>query len=67
MMGNLTPIPHRRFLGHNRSVEIGLIELTELSDELNNNPPFKHCFLQTILHVFLLFIFVWYKIICSKN
>ena len=59
MMGNLTPIPHRQLLGHNTSVGIGLIELTEVSDKLNNNPPFKHCILQTILHVFLLFIFVW--------
>ena len=28
---------------------------------------FKHCLLQTILHVFLLLIFVWNKIFSSKN
>ena len=48
-------------------VWMGLIELTEPSDTLNYKLFFKHCILQTILHVFFLFIFVWNKILCSKN
>ena len=40
------------------SVGIELIKLTQPSDTLNYKPFFKHCILQTILHVFLLFIFV---------
>ena len=40
------------------SVGIELIEPTEPSDTLNYKPFFKHCILQTILHLFLLFIFV---------
>ena len=47
--------------------EIELIELTEPSDTLDYNPFFKHCILLTILHVFLLLIFVWNKIFFSKN
>ena len=30
-------------------------------------PILKHCILQTILNVFLLFIFVWNKIFISKT
>ena len=53
--------------GQNTSVGTGLIELTEPSDTLNYKLFFKHCYLQTILHAFLLLIFVWNKIFCSKN
>ena len=59
--GNLTPT------SQNKSVGIWLIEFTEPCDALNYNAFFKHCVLQTILHVFLLLIFVWNKIFCSKN
>ena len=65
--GNFTPTPCKRLCGQNTSVGIGLIELTEPSDTLNNKPFVNHCILQTILHVFLLFIFVWNKIFCCKN
>ena len=51
---NFTPIPQKQSRGQNTSVGIGLIELTEPSDRLNYKPLFKHCILQTILHVFLL-------------
>ena len=49
------------------SVGIGLIELTEPSNTLNYKSFFQHCILQTVLAIFLLFIFVWNKIFCSKN
>ena len=48
--------------GQNMPVEIGLIELTEPSGALNYKPFLKHCILETILHVFLLFIFMWNKL-----
>ena len=51
----------------NTSVGVGLIKLVEPSDTLNYKPFFKHCILQTISHIFLLVIFVWIKIFCSKN
>ena len=51
--------PFQRLRVKNMSVKIGLIELTEPPDTLNYKPFFKHCILQTILHEFLLFIFVW--------
>ena len=35
-------------------VELGLVELTERSDTLNYKSFFKHCILQTILHVFFI-------------
>ena len=63
---NFTPTPCKRVKGQNTSMEIGLIELTE-PYTLNYKPFFKHCILQTILHVFSLFIFVWSKILCPKN
>ena len=63
---NFTPTPCKRVKGQNTSMEIGLIELTE-PYTLNYKPFFKHCILQTILHVFSLFIFVWNKILCPKN
>ena len=53
--------------GQNTSVEIELIELTEPSATLNYKSIIKNCFSRTILHVFLLFIFVWNKILCPKN
>ena len=46
---------------------IELIELTEASDTLNYKPVFKHCILDIVLLIFLLFIFVWNKIFCPKN
>ena len=52
-------------------VGIGLIEPTESPDLFNYKSLFKFYILQTIafyiLHVFLLFIFVWNKIHFSKN
>ena len=48
-------------------VGTGLIEPTESSDLFNYKSLFKFYILQTILHVFLLFIFVWNKIHFSKN
>ena len=56
--GNFISIIHQQLRDQNTSVGIELIELTEPSDTLNYKPFFKHCILQTILHVFLLFIFV---------
>ena len=38
---------------------IGLTELTEPPGTLNYKPFFKHFILQTVLHVPLLFMFVW--------
>ena len=40
------------------------IELTVPSDAMNCKPFFKHCTLQTMLQVLLLFIFISKKIIC---
>ena len=65
--GIFTPTPRQLARYQNTSVRTGLIELTETSDTLNYKPFFKHCILQTILHVFLLLTFVWNKIFCSKN
>ena len=59
MYGGGVISPFQRLRVKNMSVKIGLIELTEPSDTLNYKPFFKHCILQTILHEFLLFIFVW--------
>ena len=42
-------------------------KLIEPSDTLNYKPFFKHGILQSILHVFLLFIFAWIKIFFFKN
>ena len=41
----------------NTSVGRGLTKFIEPSDTFNYNPFFKHCILQTILHVLLLLIF----------
>ena len=63
-------VPHhlgQRLGEQNTSVGIGLNEFAELFDTLNCKPFFKHYILQTILHVFLLCIFVWNKTFCSKN
>ena len=49
---NFTPTPRKRLQGQNTSVGIGLIELNEPSDTLNYRPFFKHCILQTVLHIF---------------
>ena len=57
------PTPRKRLRGQKTSVGITLIELTGL----NYKPFFKHCILQTILYVFLVFIIVWNKIFCFKN
>ena len=64
---NFTHTPCKRLQGQNTLVGIGLIELTEPSDTLNYKSFFKHCILQTTLHVFSLLIFVWNKIFCCKN
>ena len=44
--------------GQNMLVGIRLIDLTEPHDTLNYKPFFKYCILQTILHVFLFFVFM---------
>ena len=64
---NFTFNPHKQLPDQNMSVGIGLMEVTEPSDTLNYMSFFKYCILQTILHIFLLFIFEWNKISCSKN
>ena len=48
---------HQQLQVQNTSARIALIELIESSDKLNYKPIFKHCILQTILHIFLLLIF----------
>ena len=63
----ITLIHRKELRGQNTSVGIRLIELTERSDTLNYESFFKHGILQTTLHTFLLFIFVWNKIFYSKN
>ena len=67
MVGIISPQPRQWLLDHNTLVGIVLIELTEPSHTLNYKLFFKHCILQTILHVILLFIFVWNKILCSEK
>ena len=45
-----------------------MIKLTETFDPLNYKPYFKYYYiLQTALHLFSMFIFVWNKIFCFKN
>ena len=51
-------LPRQQLQGQNVSVGIGLNELIKPSDILNFEQFFKHCVLQTVLHVILLFIFV---------
>ena len=49
-------------------VELGLVELTERSDTLNYKSFFKHCILQTILHIFfIVYIFVEKKYLVLKT
>ena len=48
---NFTPTPRKRLQGQNTSVGIGLIELTEPSNTLNDRSFFKHCILPTVLHI----------------
>ena len=60
---SLSPITRSAYVGGNR-VNWDLIEP---SDTWNYNSFFKHFILQTILHVFLLFIFLWSKVCCCKN
>ena len=68
MVGVISPLrPRQRLRGQNKSMGIGLIELTEPSDTWNCEPFFKHCILQTILHVILLFKFVWTKYFVPKT
>ena len=46
--------PHGQWLrGPNMSGGTGIIELTEPSDTLTYKPIFKHCILQTILHIYI--------------
>ena len=56
--GNFIPTLHQRLRGQNRSVGMGFIELSQTSDTVIHKPFFKHYILQTVLHVFLLFIFL---------
>ena len=65
--GNFIPTSYQLLQDQRTSVGIGLIELTEPSYTFNYMPFFKHCILQTTSYKFLLFIFLWNKIFCSKN
>ena len=60
-------VPHQWLWGQNMLVGTWLVERTEPSDTFNYELSFKHCILQTVLHIFLLFIFAWNKIFCSIN
>ena len=64
---NFTSTLCKRLRSQNISVEIRLIELTEPSKTLHFTFLFRYCILQNILHVVLLFIFVWNKIFCPKE
>ena len=55
---NFNPTPSQWLRAQNMSVGIGLIKLTEHFATLNYKPLFKHSILETISHVFLLFIFL---------
>ena len=66
-VSDYVPTPCKQASGQNILVGIGLIELTEPSDTLKYKPFFKHFILQIFLRAFLLLIFVWNKIFCSKN
>ena len=59
--------PSHQLQGQNMSVVIALIELIKPSDAINYEPFLMHCFIQTILHILVLFIFVRNKIFCSKK
>ena len=60
-------ITRLKYVGRNRvNWTYWAIELY-LSDTLNYKPFFKNCILQTVLHVFSLFIFMWNNIFCYKN
>ena len=63
---SFTPNPRQRLRGQNTLVGIGLIEHTEPTYTLIH-AIFKHCILQTLLHVFLFSILVWNKIFWSNN
>ena len=56
--GNFNPTPIQWLRAQKISVGIGLIKLTEHFATLNDKPLFRHSILQTISHVFLLFIFL---------
>ena len=55
------PSPRQRLRGENTLVGTGLIDFIEPSDTLITSLFLKKCILQTILNVFLLFIFVRIK------
>ena len=57
--------PEKRMVGSSSTCVGGLTKLTEASDTFNYEPFFKSYIIQTILHKFLLLIFVWNKIFCS--
>ena len=65
--GNFTPTNREQLRDQNTSMGVEFIELTEPFHTLNYKSLFKHCILQSILRVFLLFIFVCNKIFCFKN
>ena len=66
--GNIfTTNPCQVLRDQNVSVGKVLIELTEPSATLNYKLFFNHWILQTILHIFLLLIFLWNIIFCFKN
>ena len=64
---DFTPTSRKGLLVQSMSVVMRLTELAEPSDTLNYKPFFKHCILQTILHIILLLILVWSKVFYSKN
>ena len=64
---NFTLTPFQWLLGQITLVTIGLIELTVPSDAFNHKSFFKYWILQTTLQTFLLYIFVWNKIFCSRK
>ena len=68
MMGVILLLPLSQPLrGQGALVAIRVIKLSEPSDILNYKPFFKQCILQTILHIFLLLLFVWNKIFFYEN
>ena len=64
---NFTPASCKWLQGQNMLVGLRLIEITEPSDTLNYKPFFKYWILQTILHVFLLFVFCGTKYFVLKT
>ena len=56
--GNLIPTPRQRLQGQTKSMGIELIDLVEPFDMLSYKPFFKHCILQTITRIFIVYSFM---------